>query len=63
MNFVGLRVPEIDLRALRHLTALAHDAEVQQNARDAQQQDLGELDRDVIRGILLRQRQLCRPVF
>ena len=43
-----------DLRALRHLTALAHDAELQQNARDAQQQDLGELDRDVMQGILRR---------
>jgi hypothetical protein len=43
-----------DLRALRHLTTLAHDAEVQQNARDAQLQDLGELDREVMRGILRR---------
>jgi hypothetical protein len=43
-----------DLRALRHLTALAHDAEAQQNARDTQRQDLGELDRDVIQGILRR---------
>ncbi len=43
-----------DLRALRLLTALAHDAEAQQNARDTQLQDLGELDRDVMQGILRR---------
>jgi len=43
-----------DLRALRHLTDLARDAEVQQNVRDAQLHDLGELDRDVMQGILLR---------
>jgi hypothetical protein len=43
-----------DLRALRHLTALAHDAEAQQDARDAQLQDLDELDRDVMQGILRR---------
>jgi Family of unknown function (DUF5681) len=43
-----------DLRALRHLTALAHDAEAQQNARDAQRQDLGELDLAVMQGILQR---------
>jgi hypothetical protein len=43
-----------DLRALRHLTALAHDAEAQQNLRDTQRQDLGELDRDVMQGILRR---------
>jgi Family of unknown function (DUF5681) len=43
-----------DLRALRQLTALAHDAEAQQNARDNQHQDLGELDSDVMRGILRR---------
>ena len=43
-----------DLRALRQLTALAHDAEAQQNARDAQHQDLGELDHDVMQGILRR---------
>jgi hypothetical protein len=43
-----------DLRALRQLTALAQDAETQQNARDAQRQDLGELDRDVMEGILRR---------
>ena len=43
-----------DLRALRHLTALAHDAEVEQNAREPQLQDLGELDRDVMQGILRR---------
>ncbi len=43
-----------DLRALRHLTALAHDAEAQQNARDSQQQDLSELDREVMQGILRR---------
>ena len=43
-----------DLRALRHLTALAHDAEAQQNLRDSQLQDIGELDRDVMQGILRR---------
>jgi len=43
-----------DLRALRQLTALAYDAEAQQNARDAQHQDLGELDRDVMKGIVRR---------
>jgi hypothetical protein len=43
-----------DLRALRHLTALAHDAEAQQDARDSQQQDLSELDREVMEGILRR---------
>lgn len=43
-----------DLRALRHLTALALDAEAQQNVRDSQRQDLGELDRDVMQGILRR---------
>jgi hypothetical protein len=43
-----------DLRALRQLTALAQDAEAQQNARDNQHQDLGELDRDVMAGILRR---------
>ncbi len=43
-----------DLRALRHLTALAHDAEAQQNARDSQLQDLGESDREVMQGILRR---------
>jgi len=43
-----------DLRALRHLTSLAHDAEVQQDARDTQLQDIGELDRDVMQGILRR---------
>jgi hypothetical protein len=43
-----------DLRALRHLTALAQDAEAQQNVRDAQQQDLAEADRDVMQGILRR---------
>ena len=43
-----------DLRALRHLTALAHDAEAQQNTRDTQLQDLGELDRNVMQGILRR---------
>ncbi len=43
-----------DLRALRHLTALAHDAEAQQNARDTELLDLGEMDRDVMQGILRR---------
>src|SRR5271157_5696234 len=43
-----------DLRALRHLTALAHDAEAQQNLRDSQLQDLSESDRDVMQGILRR---------
>ena len=43
-----------DLRALRLLTALAQDAEAQQNVRDTQLQDLGESDRDVMQGILLR---------
>lgn len=43
-----------DLRALRHLTALAHDAEAQQIARETQQKDLGELDREVMQGILQR---------
>ena len=43
-----------DLRALRHLTALAQDAEAQQNVRDTQLQDFGELDRDVMQGILRR---------
>jgi len=43
-----------DLRALRHLTALAHDAEAQQNVGDTQLQDLGELDRAVMQGILQR---------
>ena len=43
-----------DLRALRHLTALAQDAEAQQTAREAQLEDLGELDRDVMQGILRR---------
>ena len=41
-----------DLRALRHLTALTRVAEAQQNLRDTQLQDLGELDRDVMQGIL-----------
>lgn len=43
-----------DLRALRHLTALALDAEAQQNVRDSQLQGLGELDQDVMQGILRR---------
>jgi hypothetical protein len=43
-----------DLRALRHLTALANDAEAQQNVRDTKLQDLSELDRDVMQGILRR---------
>jgi hypothetical protein len=43
-----------DLRALRHLTALAHDAEAQQDARDSQQQDLSESDREVMQAILRR---------
>jgi len=43
-----------DLRALRHLTALALDAEAQQNVRDSQLRNLGELDRDVMQGILQR---------
>ena len=43
-----------DLRALRHLTALALDAEAQQNVRNSQLQDLGELDRDVMQGIVRR---------
>ncbi len=43
-----------DLQALRHLTALAHDAEAEQNVRDSQRQDLSELDRDVMQGILRR---------
>jgi len=43
-----------DLRALRHLTALAHDAEAQQNVRNSQLQGLGELDQDVMQGILRR---------
>jgi len=43
-----------DLRALHQLTALARDAEAEQNVRDAQRQDLGELDRDVMQGILRR---------
>jgi len=43
-----------DLRALRHLTALALDAEAQQNVRDSQLQELGELDHDVMQGILRR---------
>ena len=43
-----------NLPALRHLTALAHDAEAQQNQRDTQRQDLGEFDRDVMQGILQR---------
>jgi hypothetical protein len=43
-----------DLGALRHLTALAHDAEAQQNLRDSQLQDLSESDRDVMQGILQR---------
>ena len=43
-----------DLRALHRLTALARDAEAEQNVRDAQRQDLGELDRDVMQGILRR---------
>jgi len=43
-----------NLRALRHLTALALDAEAQQNVRDSQLRNLGELDRDVMQGILQR---------
>ncbi len=43
-----------DLRALRHLTALAHDAEAQQDVRDSQLKNLGELDQDVMQGILRR---------
>jgi hypothetical protein len=43
-----------DLRALRHLTALARDAEAQQNLRGSQLQDLSESDRDVMHGILQR---------
>ncbi len=43
-----------DLRALRHLTALAHDAEAQENARDTELQGLGEMDQDVMQGILRR---------
>jgi hypothetical protein len=43
-----------DVRALRLLTALAHDAEAQQNARDTHLQNLGELDHDVMQGILRR---------
>jgi len=43
-----------DLAALRHLIALAHDAEAQQNLRDTQLQDLSELDHDVMQGILRR---------
>lgn len=43
-----------DLRALRHLTALACDAEEQQNARGNQPQDLGEVDRHVMQGLLRR---------
>jgi Family of unknown function (DUF5681) len=43
-----------DLRALRHLTALARDAEAQQNVRDNRRQDLSEFDRGVMQGILRR---------
>jgi Family of unknown function (DUF5681) len=43
-----------DLGALRHLTTLARDAEEQQNLRDTQLQNLSELDRDVMQGILRR---------
>jgi len=43
-----------DLRALRHLTALAHDAEAQQDVRDSELRDLSESDRDVMQGILRR---------
>lgn len=43
-----------DLRALRLLTTLACDAEAEHNARGNQPENLGELDRDVLQGLLRR---------
>jgi hypothetical protein len=43
-----------DLRALRHLTELARDAEAKQNLAEVQPDAPNELDREVMRGILQR---------
>jgi hypothetical protein len=43
-----------DLRALRHLTELARDAEAKQNLAEVQPDALNELDRTVMQGILQR---------
>ena len=43
-----------DLRALRQLVELARDAEAKQNASGAQNPGIGELDQEVMDGILKR---------
>jgi hypothetical protein len=43
-----------DLRALRHLTELAQDAEKQQSLHTSDKEELNELDREVMQGILRR---------
>jgi len=43
-----------NLRALRQLVELAHDAEAKQNMQGAQSPDLSDLDQGVIEGILQR---------
>jgi hypothetical protein len=43
-----------DLRALRHLTELAQDAETQQSLSNTEKEALNELDREVMQGILQR---------
>ena len=43
-----------DLRALRQLVELACDAEAKQNSAPAQLPDVGELDREVMEGIVRR---------
>lgn len=43
-----------DLRALRHLTELAQDAEAKQNLNNSEKEALNDLDREVMQGILQR---------
>jgi Family of unknown function (DUF5681) len=43
-----------ELRALRHLVELARDAEVKQSVQHQGTQELGELDQEVIEGLLKR---------
>jgi len=43
-----------DLRALRHLTDLASDVEAKQSMAEVQPDDLNDLDREVMQGIMQR---------
>ncbi len=43
-----------ELRALRHLVELARDAETTQSVQNQSKQEIGELDQEVIEGLLKR---------